>query len=91
MHVFQASWFETLVVKKFKYKHQLQLRGDWRQYEFKTRTSFSNGFSACLIWLCPIPRFGPPKEKGPLVWLDMDQAELDATYAEGEDYRSRSS
>jgi len=22
----------------------------------------------------------PPKEKGPLVWLDMDQAELDASY-----------
>ena len=28
MHVFQASWFETLVDKKFKYKHQLQLRGN---------------------------------------------------------------
>jgi arylformamidase len=26
-----------------------------------------------------------PKEKGPLVWLDMDQAELDASYAKGED------
>ncbi|MBJ7475910.1 MAG: hypothetical protein JHD24_12460, partial [Polynucleobacter sp.] len=22
----------------------------------------------------------PPKQKGPLVWLDMDQAELDASY-----------
>lgn len=37
------------------------------------------------------PASAPPKEKGPLVWLDMDQAELDASYAEGEDYRSRSS
>ena len=26
------------------------------------------------------PASVPPKEKGPLVWLDMDQAELDASY-----------
>ena len=26
------------------------------------------------------PATVPPKEKGPLVWLDMDQAELDASY-----------
>ena len=38
--------------------------------------------AAARTWSCPEPAPAQqmPRVKGPLVWLDMDQAELDAAY-----------
>ena len=64
----------------------MNLSSDSLQHQVTRRTMLGAAAAGTLLAMSPAfaqqpaPTQSAPRGKGPLVWLDMDQAELDAAY-----------